>query len=155
MQASVGHVVRLLPYDVRLVRLSWLMRLGTPGSALHAKYNGVMPRRQDLPEEAFIGEAELRRIGAGTYHYSFDVLQRLRELPSTGVGGLVQLFASMCAFRRNVDNLLPIIAISYVWLSPSHPDRDGAQMRLLCQRLRALPHACRRYGFREMGVFLE
>ena len=47
---------------VRLVRLSWLLALGQPGSSVYEKYGGVLPRRQELPEAAFIGVDELRQI---------------------------------------------------------------------------------------------
>ena len=48
--------------DVRLLRLSWLMELATPGTAVHRAHGGVLGRRQDLPEEAFISCRELRQI---------------------------------------------------------------------------------------------
>ena len=54
-EKTVGHSW-LAQGDVRLVRLSWLMELGTPGSAVHARHGGVLPRRQELPEEAFVGQ---------------------------------------------------------------------------------------------------
>ena len=40
--------------DVRLLRLSWLLQLGTPGTSVNLAYGGVLPRRQEVPEEAFI-----------------------------------------------------------------------------------------------------
>ena len=47
---------------MRLLRLSWLLQLGTPGTAVHAEYAGVLCRRQELPEAAFISVSELKQI---------------------------------------------------------------------------------------------
>ena len=63
--------------------------------------------------------------------------------------------------RRNVDNLLPIIAISYCWLEAAHPDRQGRQLQLMRRKLeklyrgRGLLRVCQDYGFEDMGVFFD
>jgi hypothetical protein len=106
---------------VRLVRLSWLLALGQPGSSVHKEYGGVLPRRQKLPEAAFIGVDELRDISRrakrGVDFYSIyetftlevqlgegNPLKRMLRL-------LFQIFS--CKFvKRNVDDLLPIVAVS-------------------------------------------
>ena len=36
--------------DVRLLRLSWLLQLGTEGTEVNERYSDVLFRRQDLPE---------------------------------------------------------------------------------------------------------
>ena len=47
------------------------------------------------------------------------------------------------------------------WLTAGHPDPHGEQIKLLTEKLsrlyggRGLLHACRSYGFRDMGVFLD
>ena len=46
--------VALLTGHVRLVKMSWLIK--------HAKANGILSRRQELPEEAFISVDELKRM---------------------------------------------------------------------------------------------
>ena len=144
--------------DVRLLSLRWLMELAERG--------GVLPRRQDLPEEAFIDVATLRHIEANASRFSSN--ESLRE-------GTLELFSGrllrgFCLIvganlgvqkQRNPDRLLPIVAISYCWLERDHPDRDGRQLQVLCQRLaalyggRGLSGACREYGFSDMGVFLD
>jgi hypothetical protein len=106
---------------VRLVRLSWLLALGQPGSIVHEEYGGVLPRRQELPEAAFIGVDELKKISRqakrGVDFYSiFETLALELQL---GEGYLVKrwlrvLFKILsCKFvKRNVDDLLPIVAVS-------------------------------------------
>ena len=106
---------------VRLVRLSWLLALGQPGSSVHRKYGGVLPRRQELPEAAFIGVDELRKISRqakrGVDFYSFFEMIVLEWQLGEGnqfkrvLRVLFQFFS--CKFvKRNVDDLLPIVAVS-------------------------------------------
>jgi hypothetical protein len=106
---------------VRLVRLSWLLALGQPGSSVHREYGGVLPRRQELPEAAFIGVDELRKISRqakrGVDFYSiyetFTLEVQLGEgnLLKRALRVLFKIFS--CKFvKRNVDDLLPIVAIS-------------------------------------------
>ena len=52
--ALEGDGDKVRPGDVRLISLNWLMALAERGD--------VLPRRQDLPEEAFLSSAQLRRI---------------------------------------------------------------------------------------------
>jgi hypothetical protein len=106
---------------VRLVRLSWLLALGQPGSSVHKEYGGVLPRRQDLPEAAFIGVDELRDISRqakrGVDFYSlYETIALEMQL---GEGNLLKRVLRVyfkilsCKFvKRNVDDLLPIVAIS-------------------------------------------
>ena len=106
---------------VRLVRLSWLLALGQPGSSVHKEYGGVLPRRQELPEAAFIGVDELRKISRqakrGVDFYSFFEMMVLEWQLGEGnqfkrvLRVLFQFFS--CKFvKRNVDDLLPIVAVS-------------------------------------------
>jgi len=106
---------------VRLVRLSWLLALGQPGSSVHREYGGVLPRRQELPEAAFIGVDELRKISRqakrGVDFYSiyetFTLEVQLGEgnLLKRALRVLFKIFS--CKFvKRNVDDLLPIVAVS-------------------------------------------
>ena len=62
---------------------------------------------------------------------------------------------------RNVDSLVPIVSISYSWLTQSHPDPAGLQLSMLVGTLQrklyrgnALLAAAQAYGFAELGVFL-
>jgi hypothetical protein len=120
-KALEGNGVKESERPVRLVRLSWLLALGQPGSSVHREYGGVLPRRQELPEAAFIGVDELRKISRqakrGVDFFSFyetfglevqlgegNLLKRLLRV-------IFQIFS--CKFvKRNVDDLLPIVAIS-------------------------------------------
>ena len=167
-----GTDVKPRDRDVRLLRLSWLMDLGTEGTAVNKRYNGVLNRRQDLPEEAFIEVEELKKIerranwgvkGLG------DFLIELFVQALAGPGGMLirlgRCLIDLATLRgltgkRNPDELLPIVAISYVrrfsaqpataaahadrdptslrlqcWLEPHHPDSNGTQVALLCSRL--------------------
>jgi hypothetical protein len=106
---------------VRLVRLSWLLALGQPGSSVHREYGGVLPRRQELPEAAFIGVDELQKISRqakrGVDFYSIYETVALEMQLGEGnqfkrvLRVLFQFFS--CKFvKRNVDDLLPIVAVS-------------------------------------------
>ena len=144
--------------DVRLLSLRWLMALADRG--------GVLARRQDLPDDAFIDAARLRQIEQGARR-AWDgqaVVEHAQALASRQRQVGAALFAFVTSFfryKRNVDNLLPVVAVSYCWLEKSHPDREGKQLRLLCDRLRklyggrGLLGACQDYGFSDMGVFLD
>jgi hypothetical protein len=119
--ALEGDGVKESERPVRLVRLSWLLALGQPGSSVHREYGGVLPRRQELPEAAFIGVVELRKISRqakrGVDFYS--IYETVVLEMNIGEGNLLkrvlrvlfQIFS--CKFvKRNVDDLLPIVAIS-------------------------------------------
>ncbi|EOD28900.1 hypothetical protein EMIHUDRAFT_456895 [Emiliania huxleyi CCMP1516] len=77
--ALEGDGDKVRPGDVRLISLNWLMALAERG--------GVLPRRQDLPEEAFLSSAQLRRIEQGARR-GFDLaglkeaLERVNKLPA-------------------------------------------------------------------------
>ena len=105
---------------VRLVRLSWLLDLGDPGSSVHTEYGGVLPRRQELPEAAFIGVDELRRISRQAKR-GLDWYLLFETFIAVWTGGgnqfkrVLRLISDVCSckfVRRDVDELLPIIAVS-------------------------------------------
>jgi hypothetical protein len=119
--ALEGDGVKESEQPVRLVRLSWLLALGQPGSNVHREYGGVLPRRQELPEAAFIGVDELRDISRqakrGVDFYSIYEMVVLEMHLGKGnsfkraLRLLFQIFS--CKFvKRNVDDLLPIVAVS-------------------------------------------
>ncbi len=119
--AALEHVTEQGERPVRLVRLSWLLALGDPKSSVHKKYDGVLPRRQELPEAAFIGVDELREISRqakrGVDFYSIYETVALEMQLGEGnqfkrvLRVLFQIFS--CKFvKRNVDDLLPIVAVS-------------------------------------------
>ena len=119
--ALEGDGVKESERPVRLVRLSWLLALGQPGSSVHREYGGVLPRRQELPEAAFIGVDELRKISRqakrGVDFYSFFEMSVLEMQLGEGNQfnrALRVLFQFLsCKFvKRNVDDLLPIVAVS-------------------------------------------
>ena len=105
---------------VRLVRLSWLLELGDPNSSEHKKYGGVLPRRQEMPEAAFIGVDELRQISKQAKHGVdwYLLVETLIAVQSGGGNALKRVWRFLsdvctCKFvRRNVDELLPIVAVS-------------------------------------------
>ena len=119
--ALEGDGVKESERPVRLVRLSWLLALGQPGSSVHKEYGGVLPRRQELPEAAFIGVDELRKISRqakrGVDFYSFFEMMVLEMQLGEGnqfkrVLRVVFQFFSCKFVKRNVDDLLPIVAVS-------------------------------------------
>jgi hypothetical protein len=105
----------LMTGNVRLLRASWLV--------VHGKAGGILARRQDLPDEAFIGVEELQRMfGEG-----------------------------------NGDDVLPIIAISFCWAIPAHPDPDDSQLRTIVE---VLEREMEKYvtannSFVDMGIFWD
>ena len=110
--------VALLTGHVRLVKSSWLIA--------YSKAKGILPRRQELPKDAFISVDELKSMyGEG-----------------------------------NKDGVLPMIAISFCWLTPPHPDPRGEQLALVAG---VLEREQKKYnqenesfkGFPEMGVFWD
>ena len=103
------------PAPVRLLRLSWLLQ--------QARRGAVLPRRQELPEEAFLSEAEVR------------------ALPRGHVGKDCETCGCMPDDQR-ADKPLRIIAISYGWLTPEHPDPDGEQLRRFAQQIERERQCC-------------
>ena len=74
--------------DVRLVRMTWLIE--------HANAGGLLCRRQEMPEEAFISGEELKEV--------------FTQTKRAGHG------------RGNPDGALPIIVVSAPWVTPLHPE---------------------------------
>ena len=86
------------------------------------------------------------------------ILARRKNLPeeaSIGVDELKQMFG-----EGNRDGVLPIIAISFCWATPAHPDPDGSQLRsivkVLEQEMRKFMTARGSFkGFKDMGIFWD
>jgi hypothetical protein len=97
------------PAPVRLLRLSWLLK--------QARRGAVLPRRQELPDEAFLSEAEVRALPRGHVGQAFETCGCLPDEPS----------GWRDRFGRS-DKPLRIIAISHGWLTPEHPDPFGEQL---------------------------
>jgi hypothetical protein len=103
------------------VRLSWLLALGDPKSSVHKKYDGVLPRRQELPDAAFIGGDELRKISRQAKRNVdfYSIYETVGLEMQLGEGNqfkrvlrvLFQFFSGKFV-KRNVDDLLPIVAVS-------------------------------------------
>lgn len=104
-----GTTAAVQPGDVRLLSLAWLMALADTG--------GVLPRRQDLPEEAFIDAAHLRRIEAGAKRGTDlegfrDDVAALAEGQGSSLLDFLKIITGLFRRKRNVDRLLPIVSIS-------------------------------------------
>jgi hypothetical protein len=91
------------PAPVRLLRLSWLLE--------QARRGAVLPRRQELPEEAFLSEAEVRALPRGHVGKNYENCGNVQTMDDW-----------------RADKPLRIIAISHGWLTPEHPDPDGEQL---------------------------
>jgi hypothetical protein len=119
--AALEHVTEQGERPVRLVRLSWLLALGDPKSSVHKKYDGVLPRRQELPDAAFIGGDELRKISRQAKRNVdfYSIYETVGLEMQLGEGNqfkrvlrvLFQFFSGKFV-KRNVDDLLPIVAVS-------------------------------------------
>ena len=103
------------PAPVRLLRLSWLLK--------QARRGAVLPRRQELPEEAFLSEAEVRALPRGHMGMPFETCGCMTD-------------------DQRADKPLRIIAISYGWLTPKHPDPDGEQLRRFAQQVERERQCC-------------
>ena len=104
---------------VRLVRMSWLIDFATVKEG--RKGPPRIPRRQDLPEAAFITVEELQDFyGQGS-----------------------------------ADNVLPIVAISYCWLTQGHPDPEGHQLKAVASKLSQNKQAYADFNFEDMGIFWD
>ncbi|EOD19592.1 hypothetical protein EMIHUDRAFT_209218 [Emiliania huxleyi CCMP1516] len=96
--ALEGDGDKVRPGDVRLISLNWLMALAERG--------GVLPRRQDLSEEAFLSSAQLRRIEQGARR-GFNSAglteagERLTKEPS--LSSTLAVLASVFGRKRNPD----------------------------------------------------
>ena len=113
--------------DVRLVKSSWI--------EAHSETGEPLPRRQELPEEAFITVEELKR----QYEHSQSLYDPGKE-----------------------DDVVPIVGISFCWDTPPHPDPRGMQLATVAAALkREMPKYVKfkdvfgeeTPGFTDMGVF--
>eukprot|EP00966_Prymnesium_polylepis_P230881 5343286-Prymnesium_polylepis.1 len=58
----------------------------------------------------------------------------------------------------NKDGVLPVIAVSFCWLTPQHPDPTGAQLATIasvleCERPKYAKAKKPFKGFQDMGMF--
>jgi hypothetical protein len=66
-------------------------------------------------------------------HSAGGTLGRRQTLPAEAFIGLTALKVCGCPQHH-----LPVVAVSYPWLSPAHPDPRGHHLRVLCAALRLL-----------------
>ena len=115
--------------SVRLLKSSWIIE--------HAASGGILPRRQDLANEAFMGVPELRSIH-----------EKSKAVVAKG---------SPIEFKP-----APVVAVSHFWRSRDHPDPEGLTLHTVALRLNSLLTTrfssgltCRELGLRDFGVFLD
>ena len=133
------------PAPVQLLRLSWLLK--------QARRGAVLPRRQELPEEAFLSEAEVRALPRGHAGYDGE---------TCGYKGLCNpvyetLHPIICCCHCNMANCcrvelmtdenradkpLRIISISHGWLTPEHPDPNGEQLARFAKQIERERQCC-------------
>jgi len=120
------------PAPVRLLRLSWLLK--------QARRGAVLPRRQELPEEAFLSEVEVRALPRG--HVGEDC---------ETCGCQDGLTCKLLTDDLRADKPLRIISISHGWLTPEHPDPFGEQLRRFAKQVererQCCPGSCFEIGF--------
>jgi len=104
------------PAPVRLLRLSWLLE--------QARGRAVLKRRQELPEEAFLSEAEVR------------------ALPRGHVGRACETCGCLMTDDLRADKPLRIIAISHGWLTAEHPDPKGEQLARFAEQIESERRCC-------------
>ena len=80
------------------------------------------------------------------------ILARRQDLPEEAFISVDELKALYGDGNR--DGVLPIIAISFCWLTPDHPDPEGKQLATIAAQLE---RETEKYGkfFSEMGVFWD
>ena len=81
------------------------------------------------------------------------ILSRRQELPE-------EAFFSVDELKRmygngNRDGVLPIIAISFCWLTASHPDPEGKQLATVAAMMEKEQAKYAQLGFSDMGVFWD
>ena len=80
------------------------------------------------------------------------ILARRQDLPEEAFISVDELKALYG--KGNRDGVLPIIAISFCWLTPQHPDPEGKQLAMVAAQLE---REKAKYGtlFSEMGIFWD
>lgn len=116
------------PAPVVLLSAKWLIAWSKGGRRL--------PRRQELPAEAFLSLAELQRIRENRAQVDLDPSDHWEK------------------------RTMPIVVISYCWLTAQHPDPDGIQLKLIVALLEEQFVRCRGcpgYGgvYEDMGIFWD
>merc|ERR1712139_88900 len=87
-----------------------------------------LPRRQELPDSAL---------------WTCKELKDFRAMPSKDHGRRVDGDGSNC----------PIIAVSYCWVTPDHPDPDGEQLKLLVRMLKGFHSYYKQ--IKDTAIFLD
>lgn len=115
--------------DVVLLSLEWVIKWARAGK--------VLPRRQDLPPGAVL---------------TAEAIQQIYEASAEGDS------LGRHRYRRGDSAALPVIAISYCWLTFEHPDPRGEQLRYVADVLERERDAYEGYqfmGFSDMGIFWD
>lgn len=95
---------------------------------------------------------------AGKSYFSFchdemprdaPVLSYRQALPKTAFISCDKLISG-CMSGRDSANFLPVVVLSYMWLSPTHPDPMGATLRLVAEKC-----TFELFNFPVMGVFWD
>ena len=84
---------------------------------------------------------------------SGKILARRQELPEEAFISVEEL--KMMFGDGNSDGVLPIIAISFCWLTPAHPDPEGKQLAIVAAKLEQEQRKYGSFGFAEMGLFWD
>lgn len=104
---KLGPLVEMIRSDaVNLVRASYILKLARDP-------HGMFQRRQDLPPEAFADGPMLERLIAEVAEW-----ERYLEMPD-----------SPDWHAQALMRFPPFVIISYAWSAPTHPDKDGRQLR--------------------------
>jgi len=115
------------PAPVRLLRLSWLLK--------QARRGAVLPRRQEMPEEAFLSEAEVRALPRG------HVGMLCESCTSSNWPDESPYLFSVFS-RGRAERPLRIISISHGWLTPEHPDPFGQQLKRFVKQIKTEQACC-------------
>merc|ERR1740123_1368351 len=110
--------------DTVLIKGTFLLDLCARKGNL-TRFDGILPRRQDLPKEAFWEPSEIMKLA-----------RKQKAEFQLGLGRT-------------------IVALSFCWLTPEHPDPKGEQLATLCKVIRLCLKRFREQGIPDIAIFLD
>ena len=149
---------RILPVDPTTTPVG--SKKLSPAKTPHNKLFSESCKRYQTPDEVWAalmtGDVQLIRMTWLIRRYQKGLMKwlpRRQDLPASAFVSVEELQELYGA--GNEHNVLPIIAISYCWLTQGHPDPDGDQLMTIAQAFMSERPKYAAFGFKEMGVFWD